>query len=301
MSGVEGIIFGIQRFSIHDGPGIRTTVFLKGCNMHCRWCHNPESFRPAPVLAYNPALCVGCRACAAACDRGVHCFDAEGHQLLREQCVACGRCAQVCPGKALEVIGSKGNPDQLMAEILKDKRYYATSGGGVTFSGGEALLQLEFTLEMLRRCREAGIHTALETNGTLPFERYRKVLDYVDLFLVDYKLTDEQKHREYTGLGRGAILDNIERLHECGAQVLLRCPIIPGVNDEPGHFGAIAQLTRRFPGLLGAELLAYHNLGVSKADRIGMDYQQFDTPDSGALERWKQQVRDMGGRVFDGF
>ena len=154
---------------------------------------------------------------------------------------------------------------------------------------------------MLRRCREAGIHTALETNGTLPFERYRKVLDYVDLFLVDYKLTDEQKHREYTGLGRGAILDNIERLHECGAQVLLRCPIIPGVNDEPGHFGAIAQLTRRFPGLLGAELLAYHNLGVSKADRIGMDYQQFDTPDSGALERWKQQVRDMGGRVFDGF
>ena len=187
-----------------------------------------------------------------------------------------------------------------MAQVLRDRRYDRTSGGGVTLSGGEALLQEAFAKALLERCREEGIHTAIETNGSLPFDRYAEVMPLVDLFLVDYKLTDEEAHRAHTGLGRAAILENIKRLHGAGANMLIRCPIIPGVNDDDGHFAAIADLTRKYPRALGAELLAYHNLGVAKANRIGADYRQYDTPESGALEAWKERVRSLGGRVFDG-
>lgn len=301
MSMREGIIFGIQRFSIHDGPGIRTTVFLKGCNMRCSWCHNPESYRTAPVLAWNAALCSRCRACERTCPNGAHVFDGSNHSVLREKCATCGLCAKNCPGKALEVIGSRTTPDKLMAQLVKDRRYYASSGGGVTFSGGEALLQTDFVQEMLTECKKEGLHTVLETNATLPFDRYERVLPLVDLFLVDYKLTDERLHREHTGLDRAPVLENIERLHSAGASLLLRCPIIPGINDNDAHFAAIAALTRAYPDTLGAELLAYHNLGVSKAERIGADYQQFATPEKGALEGWNSRVCELGGRIFAGF
>ena len=188
-----------------------------------------------------------------------------------------------------------------MKQIVKDRRYYASSGGGVTLSGGEALLQLDFAAEVLEKCRAEGIHTVVETNGSLPFERYQAVMPLVDLLLVDYKLTDEAKHREYTGLSRDTVVGNIEKLHDSGAKMLLRCPIIPGVNDDDGHFAGIAELTNRCPDSLGAELLAYHNLGVSKADRIGMEYEQFEIPESGALDLWKQKVTGFGGRIFEGY
>ena len=298
--GLEGVVFGIQRFSIHDGPGIRTTVFLKGCNMRCSWCHNPESYRPEPVLAYNAALCVGCRACEAACPRGAHEFPGGDHRIMRGVCMACGACARVCPQKALEIIGTRTGVDAVMAQIGRDRRYYRTSGGGVTLSGGEALLQRAFCEAVLRRCRDEGIHTALETNGSLPFERYEAVMDIVDLFLVDYKLTDDTLHREHTGIGNARIIENIGLFAQSGARALIRCPIIPGVNDNDGHFAAIARLTAQYPALIGAELLAYHNLGVGKAERIGADYARYETPPAGALESWKARVRAFGGRVFEG-
>ena len=285
-------MFGIQRFSIHDGPGIRTTVFLKGCNMRCSWCHNPESYRPMPVLAYNPALCVGCRACEAACPRGVHHFDDGTHALHRAACVACGRCTAACPGKALEIIGSVTTPDAVKCEILKDRRYYKTSGGGVTLSGGEALLQEDFAKALLGRCKGEGIHTVIETNGSLPFERYEAVMPLVDLFLMDYKLTDEEAHRRHTGLGRAAILENIGRLHDAGANMLLRCPIIPGVNDDDAHFDAIKALRDMYPSIRSTEIMAYHDIGKTKWKALGMDYSFPDLPSASPEQKrkWEKKV-----------
>ena len=295
-----GVVFGIQRFSVHDGPGIRTTVFLKGCNMRCSWCHNPESWRTAPVLAFTPSLCTGCRTCESVCPRGVHTFSGGEHGIFRERCAACGLCAEACPSKALEIIGTRTDAESVMTQIRKDMRYYRKSGGGVTLSGGEALLQKAFALDLLARCRSEGIHTVIETNTSLPYAVYRQALPLTDLILADYKLTDDARHREYTGISNKAVRDTIARLHDDGARVLVRCPIIPGVSDDDGHFAAIAELTRRHPRLIGAELLAYHDLGVSKADRIGADYVKYRSPDPGALDTWKDRVRAFGGRVFDG-
>ncbi len=295
---LTGIVFGIQRFSIHDGPGIRTTVFLKGCNVNCRWCHNPEGIPIAPLIGFNESKCVRCGGCAAVCPQGCHIIDGETHRFDRAKCVACGKCVDVCPVQALELIGKPMTADEVMQVIRKDLRYYK-EGGGVTLSGGEALLHKDFVLELLRRCKAEGIHCALETNGVHRFETYQEVLPYVDLFLLDYKATDPKVHKEYVGCSNERILENLQKLYDAGANILVRCPIIPGVNDNQAHFDAIAQLTKDYPRLMGAEILPYHKLGVAKAKRIDAYYQEFEMVPASVSDGWKQYILQQGGRLVN--
>lgn len=293
-----GIVFGIQRFSIHDGPGIRTTVFLKGCNVYCKWCHNPEGIPKEPLLGYNDAKCVRCGRCVALCPKGCHQIEDGKHTIRRVDCIACGKCVEACPVQALELIGKRMTAQEVLTVILKDKRYYEEKGG-VTLSGGEALLQKDFALALLKLCKAEGIRCAVETNGVIKYEVYEEVMPYVDLFLYDYKATDPQVHRQYVGCDNRVILENIRRLHDAGAKVLIRCPIIPGVNDNKEHFDAIAKLTKDFPDLLGAEILPYHKLGVSKAKRVDMEYMEFEAPTQETSDAWKRYILQQNGRLVN--
>lgn len=293
-----GIVFGIQRMSIHDGPGIRTTVFLKGCNVNCKWCHNPEGIPMQPLIGWNEDRCIGCGACAAACPNGCHSLENGVHRFQRQACIACGKCVDACPVQALELIGKRMTADEVMEVVLKDQKYYG-SDGGVTLSGGEALLQKAFCLELMRRCKAHGIRCALETNGVHRKETYQEVLPYVDLFLFDYKATDPAVHKAYVGCSNERILENLHFLHDAGARVLVRCPIIPGVNDNEAHFDAIAQLTKTLPNLIGAEILPYHKLGVSKAKRIDTDYEEFEMVDAAVSNGWKVDILRRGGRLVN--
>lgn len=216
----------------------------------------------------------------------------------RAACVTCGKCVDVCPAQALDLIGKSMTVNEIMKVVLKDRRYYA-EGGGVTISGGEALLQKAVVLELLKCCKAEGIHCALETNGVHRFETYETVLPYVDLFLLDYKATDPEVHRAYVGCGNELILENMRKLLDAGAQVLLRCPIIPGVNDNEAHFNAIAELTKQYPALLGAELLPYHKLGVSKAKRIDAYYQEYEMVPTNVSDGWKTYILMQGGRLVN--
>lgn len=293
-----GIVFGIQRFSIHDGPGIRTTVFLKGCNVACRWCHNPEGIPLQPLLSYDVQKCTACGACASVCPNGCHEFKGGVHHLERASCALCGACVRACPNGALSQIGEVMTVGEVFAKVLRDRRYYGAEGG-VTLSGGEAMLQKAFAGALLRACHGAGLHCALETNGLHPLADYLEILPCVDLFLFDYKATDARVHREYVGCDNAPILRTLRALYEAGANILLRCPIIPGVNDNAGHFDAIAALTRQMPNLVGAELLPYHKLGVAKARRIGAEAEEFPTPPAQTVADWKRYILEQGGRLVN--
>lgn len=294
----EGIVFGIQRFSIHDGPGIRTTIFLKGCNVNCVWCHNPEGIPIQQMLSYNASKCVGCGGCVAVCPAGVHVFEDGVHKVNREKCRFCEKCVEVCPAEALEVLGERITAEEAIQQLLRDKSYY-TGEGGITLSGGEALLQREFATAVMFGAKEEGIKCALETNGTLPWDYYEQVLPYVDIFLVDYKVTDPEVYRKYVGGDNSKVEANLRRLYDAGAHIRIRCPIIPGVNDTEDHFKKIAELTLEMPNLEGAELLPYHKLGISKAARIGIESEEFEMPSNETVQSWKDYIMGLGGRLVN--
>ena len=265
----RGIIFDIERFAITDGPGIRTTVFFKGCPLRCAWCQNPEGMSPRPELLFHEHLCVHCGRCAVACPTGVHEVTSGGHVLYRERCAATGLCARECPAHALELAGHAVTATEVMEVVLRDDAFYRKSGGGITLSGGEPMMQPEFAKALLTSARERRLHTAVDTSGFAPWEAFEEILGLVDLFLYDVKDTDDRRHKEHTGVEFAPILDNLRRLDAAGAKILLRCIIVPGVNDDKRHLDRLAEIRRTIRRVIGIETLQYHSLGLPKWRALG--------------------------------
>lgn len=268
---MDGIITDIQRFSVHDGPGIRTTVFLKGCNLNCGWCHNPETIHPRPELQVFPDKCIACGACLTACPHAAHRLADTTKHFDRHLCTACGSCARTCYAEALQLVGRLVTPQQVLAEVLEDQPFYANSGGGVTLSGGEPLCQREFCIEILRLCKLVGIHTAIETNLAWPWECVESVLPHIDLVMADIKTMDPILHARWTGQSNDRILDNARRLAGRNLPLIIRTPIIPGVNDNEKTIAEIANFVANLANLRYYELLPYHPLGLSKYTSLGRE------------------------------
>lgn len=264
----KGMVVSIIRGSIYDGPGIRTTVFLKGCPLRCLWCHNPESISPAPQLGYFAHKCTGCGLCVAACGNGVHSFAGNTHNVDFGRCRGCGACVDACPAHALVWYGEAMTVDEVMAQVLPDRPYYDASGGGMTISGGEPLAKPEFAKALLQAARAQDIHTCLDTTGYAPQSQIADMREYVDLFLYDYKESSPEKHRAYTGVGNRLILENLDYLYRNNASIILRCPVVPGYNDTEDHILAILKMKRKYPNLRGVEIMPYHNTGKDKEKAI---------------------------------
>ena len=272
----KAIFFDIQRNSFVDGPGIRTTVFFKGCNLRCAWCHNPESQSAKPQMMFYKDKCTGCGKCKSVCPYHL------------EQCELCGKCTLYCPVDARKVCGKEHTVDEVLKEVLKDKAFYETSGGGVTFSGGECMLQIDFLVEILKKCKENGIHTAVDTAGHIPFESFEKILPYTDLFLYDIKIFDSQKHKQYVGVGNELILENLKKLFERKVKLWIRIPIIPDVNDSIEEIQKIKDFLKTIGTAEKIELLPYHAMGENKYRAIGKEPQIFKTPDAENMKRLKE-------------
>ena len=259
-------IFDIQRNSFVDGPGIRTTVFFKGCNLKCKWCHNPESQRCDTQMMFYKDKCTGCGKCAEVCPNKL------------SQCDFCGKCTVFCPVDARQICGKDVASDELLEEIIKDKIFYETSKGGVTFSGGECMLQIDFLEEILKKCYEEGVHTAVDTAGNVPYDYFERVLPYTDLFLYDVKCIDKALHKEGTGVSNERILENLKLLsNEKGSEIIVRVPVIKGFNENKAEMERIAEFLRDL-GIRDTELLPYHKMGEHKYSAIDMKEITFEVP-----------------------
>ncbi|MBR2650694.1 MAG: glycyl-radical enzyme activating protein [Clostridia bacterium] len=297
---MKGNIFDIQRFSVHDGPGIRTTVFFKGCPLRCIWCHNPESQSCEASLAYYPKSCIGCGACAAACPSGAHRMTDEGmHIFDRALCISCGACAAACPSEALVSFGKSVDVSEIMDEVLRDKSFYENSGGGLTVSGGEPLMQGEFLVELLSAAKAAGLHTAIETSGFGSRELLCRVAEYTDLFLFDIKTTGDEAHRRLTGVPQSPIRENLLLLDSLGANIVLRCPLIPGVNTTDEHYDAIAKLALTLRGVSEVNVMAYHTLGDGKYDALDME-NEMASADAMTAEEKAACIENIKRRIIAG-
>jgi pyruvate formate lyase activating enzyme len=344
----SGIVFDIRRFSIHDGPGIRTAVFFKGCPLACSWCHNPEGMAPLPALVYRANRCIHCGACVLSCPQGAISRPAGAPLMLgklpgdllpgnrpnangapfvsvgqpelaasregtapglsgdpngavltdRDRCVQCGRCVETCYAEARELAGRAMSVADVLAEVERDVVFYDESHGGVTFSGGEPLLQAGFLLELARACREKGLRTALDTCGFAPWEVLDRVREYIQLFLYDVKLMDDARHRRFTGVSNALILENLRQLAGRGHRIVLRLPLIPGVNDDADNICATGALAAELH-IPEVDLLPYHQAGVDKYGRLDMDYALPETrpPATDQVAEVAGMLREFGLRV----
>ena len=266
---MNGRIVDIKRFAVHDGPGIRTTVFLKGCPLRCRWCHNPESISSKPEIGFLKKKCIGCGRCAEVCPAGVHSFRAGIHVLDRSKCAACGKCVEACLPGALEYYGRVITVDAAVKAVMEDRNFYVNSGGGCTLSGGEPLMQSEFCAAVFHRLRNSGVHCAIDTSGAVEWQAFETVLPYTDVFLYDVKHTDDLRHREHTGGSNRLIVRNLERLSQRGIPIEVRIPVIPQFNTDAESLGAIGKWLSRLSNVSGIRLLPYHSLARSKYEAVG--------------------------------
>lgn len=286
----SGTVFDIKKYSINDGPGIRTTVFLSGCPLSCWWCHNPESQSRTPELLYRPNRCLACGACVEVCPEGaitLECGSSASayaevelrHSVVtdREKCTACQTCISVCYAGARQFSGYEITVSEVMAQVKREIPFYEESGGGVTFSGGEPLMQPTFLSELLKACRREEIHTTVDTSGFANWNVFEQIRGDVDLFLFDLKHMDSVRHREVTGVPNEVILDNLKKLSERGHKVLARIPLIPGINDDEENLHASGKFLASLPSLQGVELMGYHDIAEAKYQALGWEYKLPDT------------------------
>jgi pyruvate formate lyase activating enzyme len=296
----SGIIFDIKKYSIHDGPGIRTTVFLKGCPLSCWWCHNPESQRISREKLYAVSRCTGCKECLAVCsENAIHELE-TGLCTDPEKCLQCGSCTDVCLAAACEMAGRRLTVSQVMTEIEKDTAFYDESFGGVTFSGGEPLAQPVFLFALLKACTNLQIHTALDTSGFSTWNVLDRIRHHVDVFLVDLKLMDDDKHRRVTGVSNRTILDNLIALSSKGHQIRIRLPIIPGITDDEDNVTAIGSFVAGLQSVPPIDLLPYHHLAAAKYERMGKAYRLQDarSPTEDSMARLADLLRKLGLSVY---
>lgn len=291
----KATVINIQKYSIHDGPGIRTTVFFKGCPLSCWWCHNPESHKKEHELMFYEDKCKGCGKCSKRCPQGAITLE---HGLAKRDaslCSLCGRCAEFCVQQAFELVGQDLDVNELMKEILKDKAFYENSNGGVSFSGGEPMLYADYLKEVLTKCKMHGIHVAMETSGCVAWSEYEKVVDGVDLFLYDIKHIDDELHKKYMGASNQTILANLQKLSDLGKEIIIRMPIIAGVNDDLETIDKIIAYlkTIRFKQV---DLLPYHKLGMNKYHNLARVYllTGMEKPSDEVMQEIKKRFESAG-------
>jgi pyruvate formate lyase activating enzyme len=300
---MTGHVFDIKRYSIHDGPGIRTTVFLKGCGLRCQWCHNPESVDARPELMHWPSRCKRCLACIQACPTDALSTDGTGAVLVdRSKCDLCGRCAEACLYDAMQVIGREMSVDEVLAEVERDRIFFEQSGGGVTLSGGDPLIQAAFAEAVLGACRSRGLHTALDTAGLAADGTLDRLARQADLVLFDLKVIDAETHQAFTGVSNAPIIENLKALAASGREIWVRIPLVHGVNDDDGNIRRTIDLVRSLGAVRRIGLLPYHPGGLEKARRIGREsgFRRFESPSEERLAAIEAAFREAAFDVRRG-
>ena len=294
-----GVIFDIKKYAIHDGPGIRTTVFFKGCPLACRWCHNPEGINIESERIYHRERCIGCGECIQICPQKVLIQTAEGVFSNPAKCVRCRACAEHCPSEAVEFIGQKMTVAEVVRQIEKDIAFYDESGGGITLSGGEPLMQPEFLLELLDACADLDLHRIVDTTGYADAKLMLNVAEKTDLFLYDLKLMDDDKHREFTGVSNEQILNNLKLLAQNAARIQVRIPIIPGINDDTENIERTGDFVSSLSGVEQVSILPFHNSARAKYGRLGMECisSDIETPTEAQLKAIAEQLKNSGLQV----
>lgn len=294
------MIFDIKRYAIHDGPGIRTTVFLKGCLLNCPWCHNPEGKVREQEFMWWKEKCIGCRDCQNVCTKDAISFSDDGLLLDKTKCDLCGACTDICHSEALKLVGKKMSVAQVMKEIEKDIAFYDESGGGVSLSGGEPLLQPDFSVNLLKTCQKLGIHTAVDTCGYASSEILLKISEHTDLFLYDLKVINDEKHIKFTGISNKLILENLKRLSDGGPKTVVRFPLILGVNDDEKDILELGEFVSSLINVKELNILPYHRAGVEKSKRLGRPADSFfvnQTPSAETLREIEKKLKGFGLRI----